>query len=120
MSAELNRDAGNNGNNEVRLDLLFQSYRAATEYDGPGPHFMPELWKRIDSRRSNSLLMERVARIFATGAVALAVLAGVVVSFAPQRELDDSWVENIANHHLEQQAVYYEPVRLSSAVDNGR
>lgn len=109
-----------NDMNSLRLDRLFESYRAATEYAGPGPNFMPELWKRIDSRRSNSLLMKRVARIFATGALALAVMAGVVVSLAPQGPLEDSLVENLANHQLEQQAVYFEPVRLSSAAGGGR
>jgi hypothetical protein len=118
MSPDKNDLTGNElGHTSVRLDHLFQAYRAATEYEGPGPHFMPELWKRIESRRSNSMLLERVARIFATGAVALAVMAAIVVSFAPQGPLEDSWVENIANHQLEQQAVYFEPVRLSSAVD---
>ena len=100
-------------NNEQRLDQLFQSYRTATEYGGPGPSFMPGVWQRIESRRANAFLIERVARIFATGAVALAVLAGVVVSFAPQRPLEDTWVEDLTNHNLAQNAVYFEPVRLS-------
>ncbi len=50
---------------EQELNRLFRSYREATEYNSDaGPDFMPALWDRIESRRRNSRMVERVARIF--------------------------------------------------------
>lgn len=102
---------------ERELDELFRTYRRATDFGEISPNFMPVLWQRIESRRKNSLMAERLARVFAGATVALAVGAGLFVSFEPQRQQDDSWVEALANHHLAQNTAYYEPVRLSNAVD---
>lgn len=102
-----------------RLNRLFYAYREATEYEKLDADFMPGLWRRIESRRRNSLLVERMARVFATATVALAVVVGLFVSVAghpgPGAQ-DDSWVEALANDHLARSASYYEPVRLSTAV----
>jgi hypothetical protein len=112
--------------NEKRLESLFRAYRDACEFGDGAPDFMPRLWQRIETRRTGALFTQRLARIFAASTVALAVLAGVAVSLAPQRPLEDTWVEAIANHNLEQNVSYYEPVRLSPAAtetnpaDSGR
>ena len=106
-----------NGSGGHQLDAVFQRYREATEWPDLNPNFMPAVWQTIEARRRNSFLMERLARTFATASVALAVLAGVFVSMAPQRPQEESWVETLVNHHLAQNASYYEPVRLSPAVD---
>ena len=98
---------------ERKLDELFLAYRQATEFGDVGPNFMPILWERIESRRRNQFLVERVSRIFATATVALAIAAGLFVSLAPQRPQSDSWVETLANHNLAQNVSYYEPVQLS-------
>jgi negative regulator of sigma E activity len=104
---------------ERELDRLFARYRQEVDYRGEAsPDFMPRLWERIEARRSGRLAIERFARLFATAAVALAVLCGVFVSFAPQRSTsDETWVETIANHQLAQHVSYYEPVRLSPVSD---
>ncbi len=102
---------------EGELDALFRSYREATEFGEVSPNFMPVLWQRIESRRRNSLVVERLARVFAGATVAIAVVAGLFVSFEQPRQQDDTWVEALANHHLSQNTAYYEPVRLSNAVD---
>jgi len=104
--------------NDIQLDRLLMRYRQATEFGDASPNFMPELWARIESRRSPSLMIERVGRVFAAGAVALAILAGLFTAFAPQRPTEDTWVEAIASHQLAQNAMYFEPVRLSPAVDH--
>ena len=96
------------------LDRLFRSYRLATDLGETAPEFMPLLWQRIESRRKNSLLVERFARVFTSAAVALAVLAGFVVTFAGPRPEQETWVETLANQHLAQNVSYYEPVRLSA------
>ncbi len=103
--------------NESQLDSLFHAYREACDFRDASPDFMPAIWARIESRRKNSFMVERLARVFATTTVALAVLAGVFVSLTPPRPQEDSWVEALANHHLAQNAAYYEPVRLSVAGD---
>ena len=102
--------------NDERLDHLFRAYRSATEFGDAGPDFMPAVWQRIEARRKSSFLVERLARVFTTATVALAVAAGLFVAFAPQRPQDESWVETLANQHLAQNASYYEPVQLSSNV----
>jgi hypothetical protein len=106
-----------NGADEQALSDLFRSYRQATDISEVSPNFMPILWQRIEARRKNSLMVERLARVFAGATVALAVVTVLFVSFEPARQQDDSWVEALANHHLAQNTAYYEPVRLSNAVD---
>jgi hypothetical protein len=106
-------ESSSSTNGEVHLDELFSRYRSATEFADAGPDFMPALWQRIESRRRNSLMVERFARVFTSATVAAAVAAGLFVSFAPNRPQTESWVETLANHHLAQNAAYYEPVHLS-------
>lgn len=101
---------------EKTLDRLLHAYRQASDYGEPSANFMPELWARIESRRSTSLAFERLARIFATGALALTILAGAYVTLSPaQAPLEETWVENVANHQLAQQSAYFAPVQLRTA-----
>jgi hypothetical protein len=101
---------------EKSLDRLLHSYREATGYGEPGPNFMPELWARIESRRSASLTFVRLARVFATGAVAVTLLAGAYVTLAPSpAPVEETWVENVANHQLAQGTAYFGPVQVQTA-----
>jgi len=98
------------------LDRLFHAYRQASEYSGPSANFMPELWTRIESRRATSLVFERLARIFATGAVAITLLTGVYVTLSPAPQpVEETWVENVANHQLAQRSAYFGPVQVQTA-----
>lgn len=101
---------------ERQLDLVFHAYRQAMEYGEPSANFMPELWARIDSRRSTSIVFERLARIFATGALALTLLTGMYVSLSPApAQVEETWVENVANHQLAQRGAYFDPVQVRTA-----
>jgi hypothetical protein len=101
---------------EKTLDRLLHAYRQASEYGEPSQNFMPELWARIESRRSTSLAFERLARIFATGALALTLLTGVYMTLSPApAPVEETWVENVANHQLAQRVNYFEPVQVSTA-----
>jgi len=101
---------------EQTLDRLFHAYRQASEFNEPSANFMPELWARIESRRSTSMAFERLARIFATGALALTLLTGVYVTLAPAPQpVEETWVENVANHQLAQRSAYFGPVQVKTA-----
>jgi hypothetical protein len=102
---------------EQTLDRLLHAYRQAADYGEPSANFMPELWARIESRRSTSLAFERLARIFATGAVAVTLLAGAYVTLAPAPvpQVEETWVENLANHQLAQRSAYFGPVQIETA-----
>lgn len=102
---------------EQTLDRLFRAYRQAAEYGEPSANFMPELWARIESHRSTSLAFERLARIFATGALAVTLLTGMYVTLSSNSAppMDETWVENVANHQLAERSTYFEPVQVHTA-----
>lgn len=102
--------------NETQLDGLFLAYREASEYTGANPNFMPELWARIDARRANSRTVVRLSQIFASAALAVAVVLGIFASVATPQAPEETWVENIANHHFQQD--YGVPVQVSVPVEN--
>ena len=77
---------------------------------------MPELWARIESRRSTSVVFERLARIFATGALAVTLLTGVYMTLSPAPPpVEETWVENVVNHQLAQRSAYFGPVQVQTA-----
>jgi hypothetical protein len=59
------------GWNEPKLDEIFAAYRDALPDREPSPGFMPEMWRRIDSRRKPAFALGRFARGFVTAALAL-------------------------------------------------
>jgi hypothetical protein len=98
------------------LDRLLHAYRQAAEYGEPSANFMPELWARIESRRSTSVGFERLARIFATGALAVTLLTGVYMTLSPAPPpVEETWVENVVNHQLAQRSAYFGPVQVQTA-----
>ena len=101
---------------EQTLDRLLHAYRQASDYGEPSANFMPELWSRIESRRSTGIAFERLARIFATGALAVTLLAGAYVGLAPSPSpVEETWVENVANHQLAQGSANFAPVQVQTA-----
>ncbi len=102
---------------EQHLDTLFRRYREATEFGEPSRDFMPGLWKQIESRRTRTWNAERVARIFASSTVALAVAMGLFVSLTPPGPQEETWVEAIANSDLQQESIDADPVWLPTVSD---
>ena len=70
------------GSDESSLDALFRAYEAACPVPEPGPNFMPDLWRRIESRQSFAFAFRRTASALVTAAVAVALCLGVYMSIA--------------------------------------
>lgn len=103
------------------LDRILSAYRQSSEFGDPSVNFMPELWARIESRRSANLVFVRLARVFATGAFTVALIAASYVAFAPPpAPVEETWVENLANQQLAQRASYFEPVQIETAAYPGK
>lgn len=69
------RDSG-----EAQLDALFRAYRDACPDPQPSVNFMPDLWKRIDSRQSFTFSFKRMASALVTTAVALSIALSAYMS----------------------------------------
>jgi len=63
-----------------RLDRLFAAYRAAVPDPEPTPHFMPELWRKIEARRSFVVRVKHLTQIFVAAAAAICLLLAMVLS----------------------------------------
>jgi hypothetical protein len=63
-----------------KLDSVWRAYRAACPDPEPSANFMPDLWRRIDSRRNFTFSFERMVRSFVTVAAAVTIAIGVYVS----------------------------------------
>jgi len=68
------------GNDEERLDGLFRAYHAACPTPEASANFMPELWRKIESRQRVTFSFRRMASAFVTAAVALSIALGVYMS----------------------------------------
>ncbi|MGP8244117.1 MAG: hypothetical protein ACLQVN_06325 [Bryobacteraceae bacterium] len=68
---------GDHGNNEEKLDALFQAYRNACPDREPGVNFMPGVWQKIETRQRNAFSFLRMAQAFATAAAAATLALGV-------------------------------------------
>jgi hypothetical protein len=62
------------------LSELFSRYRAACPDPEPGAGFMPELWQRIDARRSFAWRLRLYARGLVTVAAAICLAIGIFAS----------------------------------------
>ena len=62
-----------------RLNSLLAEYRDACPDPEPGPNFMPQLWRRIEARRSAtaSLLLRRWAEVWIAATVTFAIVISV-------------------------------------------
>lgn len=67
---------------DEHLNDVFARYREALPDPEPSPEFMPELWRKIDARRSTRFQLLHLSRIFLSGAAALWLLM-VAVLFLP-------------------------------------
>ncbi|HJZ99478.1 MAG TPA: hypothetical protein VKE70_23370 [Candidatus Solibacter sp.] len=85
------------GSDDQKLDALFQAYREACQAPEASANFMPNLWARIESRQSFTLVFQRMANALATAAVALSLMIGAYMAIprsGPQ--LGQTYVEVLA------------------------
>jgi len=106
------------GSDDVRLDALFEAYRAACPDVEPGADFMPHLWQKIEARQGMSAVFGRWARNLATAALALSMLLGLAVSISGSRVAlpAESYVEVLAEEHNSAN-LDFEPVRLTTSAE---
>ncbi len=81
-------------NNE--LDSLFKSYKTAIPDPEPGVNFMPELWRKIEGRRSIILRVRRLTQVFVAAAAALSMLFAMVQIIPGRTELAGTYVDALA------------------------
>jgi hypothetical protein len=85
------------GNDDRKLDALFQLYGSACATPEPGANFMPELWRRIEARQSVAFSFRRMANALVTAALAFSIALGVYMSmprFNPN--YSQSYIEALA------------------------
>jgi len=101
------------GNNEERLDALFRAYHAACPIPEASANFMPELWRKIESRKTVTFSFRRMASAFVTAAVALSIALGVYTymphtnPYSPQ-----TYVEALAEANPPDTPDIVEPVHI--------
>ncbi len=71
-------------NFESQFSTLFADYRNAVPDLEPSVNFMPELWARIDARRSFSFSLRRLAQGIITAAAAITLVMGVYLTRVDQ------------------------------------
>ncbi len=64
---------------DLRLDAMFRAYRDACPVPDAGTNFMPDLWAKIERRKSASIF-NQTARFFVTAALAVTVLFGIILT----------------------------------------
>ncbi|MCZ2073840.1 MAG: hypothetical protein LC130_02410 [Bryobacterales bacterium] len=88
------------------LDALLHAYAASIPEVDASPEFMPRLWDRIDKRRNSAF---RLAKAFATAAVALCILLCVMLVYPDSSQsafYSSSYVDVLAQDHAPDQLVY--------------
>jgi len=95
---------------ERELDTLFAAYRLACPEPEPSPNFMPELWRKIEERRSVSYSFTRLTRAFVTAAAAICLVLTLLQStLKTQPSLyPQTYVEALADASADDSPVYSE------------
>jgi|SwirhisoilCB3_FD_contig_61_976657_length_843_multi_2_in_0_out_0_2 hypothetical protein len=108
--------------NDEKLDALFRAYRAACPDRDPSANFMPELWKRIESRQTFTFSFRRMASAFVTAAVALTIAMGIYMAVPHTNSnpnMPQSYVEALAEARPLDTPDYVAPAHLDLS-ESGR
>jgi len=84
------------GNDEERLNALFRAYRDACPAPEASANFMPELWRKIESRQIVTFSFRRMANAFVTAAVALSIALGAYMSLGSNPNSPQTYIEALA------------------------
>ena len=86
------------GSGEERLDALLRAYKDACPDPEPSVNFMPDLWRKIESRQRFTFSFRRVANAFVTTAVAASIAIGVYLSMhgSNPNTYSESYIEALA------------------------
>jgi hypothetical protein len=66
------------GSDDEKLNALLQAYASACPTPEVSANFMPDLWRRIESRQSYTFSFRRMASALVTTALALSLALGVM------------------------------------------
>jgi hypothetical protein len=61
------------------LDHLFEQYRTAVPDPEASASFMPELWRKIESRQFFLVRLKKLTQVFVVASAAICLLLGVVL-----------------------------------------
>lgn len=102
---------------DSQLDPLFAAYRDACPELEPSAHFMPELWQKIDARRSFWSVFQREARTFITASAALCLLLLVLnfVGLSNTHALASTYADALMADHSAENTYYTEAIRTTPA-----
>jgi len=102
---------------DEQLDALFAAYRRACPDREAAADFMPRLWRRIESRRSETRLMGRLASAFATAAATICLAIAFLLG-APQSPnslvYTATYLETLASEHEPETLAYADMVNIES------
>jgi hypothetical protein len=81
------------------LNGLFASYKASVPDVEASPNFMPELWRRIEGRRSILLRMKKLTQMFLAAAAALSIVFVTLLSVPAftGSDVSGSYIEVLAD-----------------------
>jgi hypothetical protein len=109
------------GDENERLDALFQTYRKAFPDPEPGANFMPHLWQKIEARERTSTVFARLARTLVTAALALSSILALVVTVSHSHAAplpSETYVEVLEEDHARQNLDYFEPAHVEPIADH--
>lgn len=104
-----------NESSNAEWTSLVERYREACGSPDGSRNFMPNLWQRIDAKRSRTLRFERAARSLFAAAVGLSLVLGAFLMIPgpqPSAFYSGSFVEEIASANTTANGTFFEPVRL--------
>jgi hypothetical protein len=82
------------------IQALLSEYRESFPDFEPSPEFMPRFWGLIEARRSFTLRIKRLTRVFLAGAAALClVMTGVLVLPMSKQPVHSTYVDILAEAH---------------------
>ena len=73
-------ELGNNDLGNSELDTLFSNYKSAVPDPDPSANFMPELWRKIESRQTLVLRIRRLTQVFVAAALAICVVFAMLLA----------------------------------------
>jgi len=105
------------GSDDARLDEMFRAFAEACPDREPSANFMPELWQRIEARRTYSFSFGRMANALVTAAVALSIALGVYmyIPHSTQAVASQSYIEALAEANALDAPDIVGPVHLDPA-----
>lgn len=109
-------------NDESGLDRLLENYRAACPEIEPSANFMPEVWKRIEARRSFWYIFRHEARTVMTACAALCLLLLILnfVSGSQPHLTAPTYADALMAEHTAEQTYYTEGIRGAPGTESAR